>query len=271
MNDGPWIFRQQGVIVEPYDGVADPNTVVLNRLHAWVQVRGIPPLFRKEAIVRDMAARIGEVLGVELYALGASGTSFVRVRVKLDVNKALTRVVGLHPEGSDRMMFQVLYENLPKFCDFCGLLGHGDTECEDGVHDKTALQYGDWLIAPMEDWHPQTSGVRTGAPTRENSRGGKGGSRGEATAESRKRPQGTPPPRAGTEGRGTAAAAGQLMLTDGKDNPNAKKNLSTALAVEANGNKTGVLSPVKPDPKRPRMTANNTEEAGSDEERRQAQ
>jgi hypothetical protein len=97
MNDGPWIFRQQGVMVEPYDGVADPNTVVLNRLHAWVQVRGIPPLFRKEAIVRDMAARIGEVLGVELYALGASGTSFVRVRVKLDVSKALTRVVGLHP------------------------------------------------------------------------------------------------------------------------------------------------------------------------------
>jgi hypothetical protein len=38
MNDGPWIFRQMGVTVEPYDGVADPTTVVLNRLHAWVQV-----------------------------------------------------------------------------------------------------------------------------------------------------------------------------------------------------------------------------------------
>jgi hypothetical protein len=36
MNDGPWIFRQMGVMVEPYDGVADPASVVLNRLHAWV-------------------------------------------------------------------------------------------------------------------------------------------------------------------------------------------------------------------------------------------
>jgi hypothetical protein len=25
-----------GVMVEPYDGVADPASVVLNRLHAWV-------------------------------------------------------------------------------------------------------------------------------------------------------------------------------------------------------------------------------------------
>ncbi|KAM0864489.1 hypothetical protein ACQ4PT_043888 [Festuca glaucescens] len=143
MLDGPWIFRQQGVLLEPYDGIVDPNSVKLTRIHAWVQVRGIPPLFRKEAIVRDMAARIGEVLSVDLYALGASGTSFVRVRFKLDVNKPLTRLVGLHPEGSVRLHFQVLYEKLPKFCEMCGLFGHGDLECGDGVHSDDDKQYGD--------------------------------------------------------------------------------------------------------------------------------
>jgi hypothetical protein len=52
MNDGPWIFRQMGVMLEPYDGIADPRMVVLDRMHVWAQVRGIPSLFRKEAIVR---------------------------------------------------------------------------------------------------------------------------------------------------------------------------------------------------------------------------
>ncbi|KAM0882636.1 hypothetical protein ACQ4PT_032152 [Festuca glaucescens] len=100
MLDGPWIFRQQGVLLEPYDRIADPNSVKLTCIHAWVQVRGIPPLFHKEAIVRDMAARIGEVLSVDLYALGASGTSFVRVRVKLDVNKPLTSMeTGCVPQS----------------------------------------------------------------------------------------------------------------------------------------------------------------------------
>jgi hypothetical protein len=88
--------------------------VKLNRIHVWVHVRGIPPLFRKEAIVRDMAARIGEVLSVDLYALGASGISFVCVRVKLHVDKQLTRLVGLHPEGSERLHFQVLYKKTAK-------------------------------------------------------------------------------------------------------------------------------------------------------------
>jgi hypothetical protein len=38
MNDGPWIFRQQGVMVEPYDGVADLNTVVLNLFVLWMWI-----------------------------------------------------------------------------------------------------------------------------------------------------------------------------------------------------------------------------------------
>ncbi|KAK1625900.1 hypothetical protein QYE76_000215 [Lolium multiflorum] len=49
-----------------------PKTVILDRMHAWMQIRGVPPLFRKEGIVKDMAARIGEVQSVDLYAMGAS-------------------------------------------------------------------------------------------------------------------------------------------------------------------------------------------------------
>jgi hypothetical protein len=94
-----------GVLLEPYDRTTDPKSVILNKIHALIQIHGVPPLFRSDELVRDMAARIGEVQSVDLYALGASGTSFIRVWVKLNVNKPLTRFVGLHREGNKRMMF----------------------------------------------------------------------------------------------------------------------------------------------------------------------
>jgi hypothetical protein len=56
MLEGPWIFRQMGVMLEPY-GIAGPKSVVLDRIHVWVQIRGVLPLFWKDRIVRDMVAR----------------------------------------------------------------------------------------------------------------------------------------------------------------------------------------------------------------------
>jgi hypothetical protein len=221
-----------------------------------------------------MAASIGEVCSVDLYALGASGTSFVRVRVKLDVNRPLTRFVGLHPEGVERLSFQVMYEKLPNFCEICGLFGHGDLECGDGVHCEADKQYGTWMVAPMEDWHPQTSGVKIRTPAGEGSRGGRGGGRGGGrTGDSRKRPPVESPNAA------EKAPAGKLMLTDGdehnqnKGTPGAKKNLDVALReVDAKGRAGDNTSPVKkPDPKRPRKGDDNTPEAGSGAERRQDQ
>jgi hypothetical protein len=56
MLEGSWIFRQMGVMLEPYC-IVGPKLVVLDRIHVWVQIRGVPPLFRKDRIVWDMAAR----------------------------------------------------------------------------------------------------------------------------------------------------------------------------------------------------------------------
>jgi hypothetical protein len=166
------------------------------------------------------------------------------------------------------MVFQVLYEKLPKFCEVCGLFGHGGLECDDGVHDEEAKQYGAWMVAPMGDWHPQTSGVR-GRQKEENGGGGQG-----AKPPYRKRPPGESPPAARTS---TQAKSNLMELTDGKVDgamvraPGARKNLGMDMEAEANSTKVGAASPVKPDPKRPRRNEENTEEAGSLEERRQAQ
>ncbi|KAM0881221.1 hypothetical protein ACQ4PT_033100 [Festuca glaucescens] len=277
LHEGPWIFRQLGVLLEPYDGIADPNSVELDRIIVWVQVRGILPLFRKEELVKNMAARIGEVKGVDLYALGASGTSFVRVRVKLDVNKALTRFVGLHPEGNVKMTFQVLYEKLPKFCDVCGFLGHDDLKCGAGVHEEEVKQYGEWMMAPVEDWHPQTSSVRSREPVG-GARGGRGAGRSRggfmesrkcASREVRKYPSTTV---AEAEKNATTMMLTDGTVTEAKEDPQKTGKNTTTVMAEVSGAPSLPPSPVKPPhSKKPRTTDSNNNEMGSAMEGQQSQ
>jgi hypothetical protein len=44
MQEGSWIFRHMGVMLQPYDGIADPSSIILNRIHpgAYVVPVAIP-------------------------------------------------------------------------------------------------------------------------------------------------------------------------------------------------------------------------------------
>ncbi|XBI82374.1 hypothetical protein VPH35_091074 [Triticum aestivum] len=178
-EESPWMFRDMGLIIEPYDGIADPTSVVLDRLAVWVQIHNIPPLFRKKELVEDLAARVGTVLAVEMYAPSLTSANFVRARVKIDINSSLTRFVSITPEGERRQTYCVLFEKLPRFCEACGMIGYDSMICGDGVHDQRTLEYGDWMIAPFEDWRRRTPGAgpwfQRGRNEGRGNRGGRGG------------------------------------------------------------------------------------------------
>jgi hypothetical protein len=61
-EQGPWIFRDHGLLIEKFDGSRKASTVELNRIHAWVQIHDMPELFRKRPIMMDLAANVGEVI-----------------------------------------------------------------------------------------------------------------------------------------------------------------------------------------------------------------
>jgi hypothetical protein len=93
----------------------------------------------------------------------------------LDADKPLMRIVSFSPEGCAKLFMQVIFEKLPKFCDHYGLMGHVVLECGTGEFSDEQLQYGDWMLAPMETWHLETPQVRGGfSREREASGGGRG-------------------------------------------------------------------------------------------------
>ncbi|PVH64016.1 hypothetical protein PAHAL_2G164100 [Panicum hallii] len=134
MEEGPWLFCECALMLEEYDGASMTPTVEPCRVQAWIQIHKIPPLFRTEKIIRQLAGRVGEVIEVEVRAVLSSSGEFHRARVK--------------------------YEKVARFFAFCGKMGHTHLECDTGEHVEDDLQFGEWMIAASDTWRPGSRRVR---------------------------------------------------------------------------------------------------------------
>ncbi|XBI23705.1 hypothetical protein VPH35_048885 [Triticum aestivum] len=146
MMEGPWLFRDQAVIMEEYDGFKNPESFKLDKLAVWARIHRLPNNFLIEPAVRGLASRIGEVEDVQLKLPAGFFGEFVRVRVKIDVHAKIKRFVT-GKKGEERVRYQVKYEKLPVFCFHCGEFGHWHEECGDGVHDESKFEWGDFVLA----------------------------------------------------------------------------------------------------------------------------
>jgi hypothetical protein len=77
--------------------------------------------------------------------------NFVRVKIRLDVRKALPRFVSI-VRGGQREIYKIQYEKMPRFCGACGMFGHSHLECGSGEHEEDKVKWGDFLKADWETW-----------------------------------------------------------------------------------------------------------------------
>ncbi|CAM0905592.1 unnamed protein product [Alopecurus aequalis] len=177
VHQGPWTFRGWAVLIEDYDGRVEPEKVEFGGIYVWAQIHGIPELYRKVSVIDDLARRIGKTKEVQMNPKLFFEGNYVRIRVLIEVDKALKRVTGLNVEGEGTKRLFVKYEKIPYFCKRCGLIGHNHEECGDGVWSARELQYGDFMLAtrrevppPLEAraFIPRGRGGRTGFRTEPN-------------------------------------------------------------------------------------------------------
>ncbi|SPT18858.1 unnamed protein product [Triticum aestivum] len=115
VDQGPWLFRNMVVLMAPYDGFTKLEEVPVLFMPIWLQIHKLPEGFCKKNIVESLLRNSGDILEMRLN--GNTCGDYVRVRVRHDIQKPLTKFVSI-VRGKERQVFLVRYEKLARSAAF---------------------------------------------------------------------------------------------------------------------------------------------------------
>lgn len=148
MENGPWMFDKELVVVEDYVPSKRPEDYAFNDIPIWVRVFNLPLGMMNEDSAEDIGNIIGRFVEADTGADGSAIGRFLRIKIRMRIDKPIRRgftledegrqndargkknaIVGDGEEEEDGDWCRLEYEYLPDFCFTCGVIGHGEKDC----------------------------------------------------------------------------------------------------------------------------------------------
>ncbi|KAL8126012.1 hypothetical protein AgCh_013345 [Apium graveolens] len=128
----------------------DPGQISLNEMDIWVQIHDIPKGFIFESILVSIGNFVGKHVKSDPTNFDSTWKQYVRVRVKMNIQKPLKRRMKIKREGGSWSWINFKYERLGNLCFVCGIIGHTERDCNVVyAHPEKEVEraYGTWLRA----------------------------------------------------------------------------------------------------------------------------
>ncbi|XP_074326996.1 uncharacterized protein At4g02000-like [Apium graveolens] len=129
LDGRPWSFEQNMLVYHQMQDTEDAHQVVLNDVDIWVQVHDIPKGFISETVLKTIGDFVGQYVKSDPVNFDCTWKSFVRIRVRMNIQKPLKRRMKIKCEGGNWSWVNFKYERLGSFCFVCGIIGHTEREC----------------------------------------------------------------------------------------------------------------------------------------------
>ncbi|XP_059431534.1 uncharacterized protein LOC132165041 [Corylus avellana] len=143
----PWVFEGNLFSVEEFDGLTSPTSIAFDHETFWVRMFHLPLAYMGQEVGFQIGSTMGTVEEVDTDEEGVGWGVFLRVRIKIDLSKPLSRGRKLRIQGKlEWISFQ--YERLPRFCYHCGIIRHGSVGCLGRRWRRageTSTEFGPWM------------------------------------------------------------------------------------------------------------------------------
>lgn len=153
LEDGPWTFNNQALIVKRLELGEQLSDIKLQELFIWIQVYDLPLGFNSESILKSIENYDGRFLQSDAKNFQGIWKQFLRIKVAINVYNPLKRQMRIKKPRGEWMWIKFKDERLPTFCFYCGLIGHSEKFCELLYDDKGKIgdmKYDASLRAPMK-------------------------------------------------------------------------------------------------------------------------
>lgn len=167
LNNGPWSFDNHPLVLHRWKRGMTTSSVNFTLLPIQVQMWGLPfDLISEES--KGYRQGLGQVVEIDNKAFTFEQACFVRIRVKISIDKPLRRgAFVVNPKG-DRICIEFKYERLVGFCFQCGCLGYEARVCSTPRNlTQTEFPYGEWLKAGFKRTKDGSNGSKKSPPRRE--------------------------------------------------------------------------------------------------------
>ncbi|KAL4335056.1 hypothetical protein GQ457_07G000060 [Hibiscus cannabinus] len=150
----PWTFDGELLALKPFDKLLSPKDYDFHPLPIWMRIYDVPLGFMSSKVGEAVGNKFGKCIATDLRDEKGCSGEYLRVRVEIDSSRPLKRctVLGKNAKTGQPRVCMVKYERLPRFCFYCGIIGHEFQLCPDlPKGDTPTFQFGDWLrVEPLK-------------------------------------------------------------------------------------------------------------------------
>lgn len=127
----PWSIRGGHLVLKPWNPSLTWQEIPFTSSAFWVQVHGLPDLWRSLNNLWLLEGKAGNVIVVDLDGEGGgSWKRFIRIQVEIELNRPLIPSIFLPRHNLPHLWISLIYEKLVDVCYRCGIIGHESYTCQ---------------------------------------------------------------------------------------------------------------------------------------------